>query len=90
MSHPIMSLQGGNAWALGQDGNGGVRGTTVPGDRQAGNLFLPYRCADGVWVQLTGMEMPRHLPKILKATGLTEQALFPKGVRGWQGANLNA
>ena len=33
--------------------------------------YNAYRCADGGWVQLLGLETRRHLPVLLKALGMT-------------------
>merc|ERR1719217_1966327 len=90
MNHPIMSLQGGNAWALGEDGNGGVRETTELGKRRGSPTFMPYRTKDGIWLHLLGLEMRRHLPLLCKALGVPESAIFPHGMKGVKVANQPA
>ncbi len=48
-------------------------------DRNQAPLMNPYRCADGRWFFLTGLEAARHLPAVCRALGrpdLLEDARF--------------
>jgi len=42
----------------------------VPARAGALYTFNCYECADEVWIQLLGLQVVRHLPALLKATGL--------------------
>lgn len=77
MNHPISSYMGGNGYGGAAPGTG-IRKTTDLGKRATDIIASPFRCADGVWLQLLGLEFSRHLPKLLAATGLRAEALFGK------------
>ena len=34
-----------------------------------------YKCSDGAWIQMLGLESARHLPKFLEALGLADAGI---------------
>jgi cinnamoyl-CoA:phenyllactate CoA-transferase len=75
LSHSISQGAGGTLWANADDGaglaTGGVRETTELGKRRTSITDAPYKCKDGRWIQLMGLEVKRHLPATLQALNLT-------------------
>ena len=41
--------------------------------------FASFQTKDGVWVQLLGVDLPRHLPKLLRALGV-QLKVYPRAV----------
>mmetsp|Transcript_56429 Transcript_56429/g.168002 ORF Transcript_56429/g.168002 Transcript_56429/m.168002 type:complete len:449 (-) Transcript_56429:73-1419(-) len=82
-AHPLTSWAGGNVWGTGTMNTGGVRGTAKLGERTTLLSDAPYRCKDGVWVQLLGIDIGRHLGKVLRALRLKREDLTP-GAETWE------
>ena len=77
LSHSISQGAGGTQYATAADGQGpatgGVRETTELGKRRTSITAAPFKCKDGRWIQLMGLEVKRHMPATLKALNLTEK-----------------
>jgi len=81
-SHPLTAWAGGNGWGTGAMNTGGVRGTTKVGERVTLVSDAVYRCKDGIWVQLLGIDIGRHIGKVLRALRLRREDLTP-GSKSW-------
>lgn len=81
-AHPLVSWAGGNGWGTGTMNTGGVRGTTKIGARTTLISDANYKCKDGVWIQLLGIDIGRHIGKVLRALGLRRADLTP-GSKTW-------
>ena len=75
LGQAIMQAAGGNSWALNARGPG-VRETTELGKRATGITSSPFKCKDGRWIQLMGLEQKRHMPATLRALGLAPEDVF--------------
>jgi crotonobetainyl-CoA:carnitine CoA-transferase CaiB-like acyl-CoA transferase len=84
LSHAISMHAGGAEWTKNPSGlaTGGVRETTELGDRRTAITNACFKCRDGAWIQLMGLERDRHMPATLKALGLTLEGC---GLGGWKG-----
>merc|ERR1711957_472167 len=83
MGQPLVSYMGGNDWETGVNTKGethnwGLRGKTTIGERQSLLTKAPFKCKDGTWIQLLGNDVGRHLPKMHKALGVSEETLIGK------------
>lgn len=65
MSHPVTAHAAGNPYAAGL--NPAVRTTTVVGERSTMITDATFRCKDGRWIMLLGVESGRHWAKTVKA-----------------------
>jgi crotonobetainyl-CoA:carnitine CoA-transferase CaiB-like acyl-CoA transferase len=84
LANPLMSLAGGNG-----DGVGGFeqREPTTVGGRRTRLTSAFYRCKDGIWIQLLGMEVGRHMERTIEALGISAESLFGKD--GWRNPNVD-
>merc|ERR1719188_581779 len=94
LGHPLISLQAGNDWATGVRADGrpapwGVRGTTHLGERHTFITRAAYKCKDGRWLQLLGNDVGRHLHKMHRALGVSEETLLGTDRKNidWAAAN---
>lgn len=76
IAHPIASLAGGNQWATMTGDFGGIREPTDKGKRRTLVSDADFQCKDGEWVQLLGLDLRKHFPKLLKATGIDASKIF--------------
>ena len=86
LAHVIVQGVGGNTWALEGSGSkkvptGSVRETTKLGARRTGITDQPFKCSDGVWLYLLGLEQRRHMPATLRALGLKPEDIFGSSKR---------
>ena len=86
LSHAISMHAGGAEWTNNPSNlaTGGVRETTELGTRRTAITNAVFRCKNGAWIQLMGLERDRHMPATLKALGLT---LEDCGLGGGKGAH---
>lgn len=93
MSHPVISHIGGNDWAYNpreaEGENSGIRETTALDERRTTLTSAPFKCKDGIWIHLLGLEFWRHLPGLLSALGVTEEGLFGPGGLRVKGKEIN-
>lgn len=82
LAHPISSFAGGNDWATSSAAFGGIRETTELGVRRGLVTDREFRCKDGIWVQLLGLGVNRHLPKLCAALGVTREAILGPKKKG--------
>eukprot|EP00747_Dinoflagellata_sp_TGD_P167696 gnl/TRDRNA2_/TRDRNA2_192584_c0_seq1.p1 gnl/TRDRNA2_/TRDRNA2_192584_c0~~gnl/TRDRNA2_/TRDRNA2_192584_c0_seq1.p1 ORF type:complete len:450 (-),score=67.64 gnl/TRDRNA2_/TRDRNA2_192584_c0_seq1:73-1245(-) len=82
-AHPLSMYAGGNGWGTSKMNTGGIRGTAKLGQRSTLLTDACYVCKDGVWVQLLGVDIGKHMKKTLKALGLSRQDLTP-GSKSWE------
>ena len=75
LAQSIMQGAGGNPWALNDNGPG-VRGTTELGKRRTGITDAPFKCKDGIWIHLMGLENKRHMPATLRALNLKPEDIY--------------
>jgi len=94
LGQPLVAYMGGNNWATGVSYKGepakwGIRGTTEIGQRHTFITKAPYKCKDGTWIQLLGNDIWRHMPKMYKFLGVSEDTLLGPNKRNpdWAGAN---
>jgi len=91
-AQPIAQSAGGTLWANSPSGQGlptgGVRETTALGERRTGITDGNYRCKDGRWIQLMGLEMKRHMPATLKALNLSIEECNNEGIMDWRRATV--
>lgn len=71
MSHPITAHAAGNKFAAGARPT--IRGSTVIGERRTMITDASFRCKDGRWIMLLGVESRRHWTKTIHALGLSGQ-----------------
>lgn len=69
MAHPLVSHAAGNNFAAGE--TPALRTTTELGERKTMITDGSFRCKDGRWIMLLGIESNRHWEKTVKALGLT-------------------
>ena len=93
LSQSISQGAGGTLWANAPSGDGlatgGVRETTELGKRRTSITDAPFKCKDGRWIQLMGLEVARHMPATLNALQLTKEDIEIKNQKGkidWQKA----
>ena len=89
LAQSIMQGAGGNPWALNDNGPG-VRGTTELGKRRTGITDAPFKCKDGIWIHLMGLEGKRHMPATLRALNLKPEDIYQGRTRGSQGGHLGS
>jgi crotonobetainyl-CoA:carnitine CoA-transferase CaiB-like acyl-CoA transferase len=95
MAQPIASLMAGNEYATGKSCTTGdparwwLRHSTEPGERHTFTTKAPFKCKDGVWMQLLGNDVGPALPKLISAFGLTREALLGTDMKNidWSAAN---
>lgn len=95
VGQPLVSYMGGNDWATGIHHKNGaeakwsIRGNAVPGTRNTFITKSPYQCKDGIWVQLLGNDVDRHLDKMPKLLGVSPETLLGPDRRNidWAAAN---
>ena len=54
----------------------GVRSTSETGKRITTVTMGVFRCRDDRWIQLLGMELPKHWDKTMKALGMQDQIVW--------------
>lgn len=95
MAQPLAALMAGNEYATGENYKSGkparwwLRHSTELGERHTFTTKAPFRCKDGVWMQLLGNDVGPALPKMIAAFGLTREALLGTDMKNinWAAAN---
>jgi len=82
-SYPMVAWAGGNPWGRGTMFTGGIRGTTKLGERATLITDGNFICKDGVRIQLLGIDVGRHMGKVLRALQLRREDLCPKA-KSWE------
>eukprot|EP00656_Telonema_subtile_P029841 TRINITY_DN32907_c0_g1_i1.p1 TRINITY_DN32907_c0_g1~~TRINITY_DN32907_c0_g1_i1.p1 ORF type:complete len:367 (-),score=93.97 TRINITY_DN32907_c0_g1_i1:96-1196(-) len=90
MSHPIVAHAAGNGFAAGPKPH--IRGSTVIGERASFVTDGAFKCKDGRWVLLLGIESKRHWTKTIRVLGLEQLPDKWPGPRGldWVAATAMA
>lgn len=87
MSHLLSAHAGGNKFAAGP--RPAIRGTTVLGERLTMITDGTYRCKDGRWIMLLGIESRRHWTKTIHALGVSDR-LEPDWEKARRGTDWRA